>query len=42
MKPKVTKKKIHIHWSCGVKHFCEHKTKLGAWLHIKLRELTEF
>ena len=27
-------KKIKIKWSCGVIPFCEHRTKLGAWLHI--------
>lgn len=26
--------KIKIVWSCGVRPLCEHKTKLGAWLHI--------
>ena len=31
-------KKIKIVWSCGVKPFCEHKTKLGAWLHIYLNK----
>lgn len=24
---------IRIYWSCGVRPFCEHKTKIGAWIH---------
>lgn len=43
MKPKQIKgekgKKIKIAWSCGVKPFCEHKTKLGVWLHIWITKL---
>lgn len=27
------KRKIKIGWSCGVKAFCEHKTKFGALMH---------
>ncbi len=38
-KSRKDKKEIKIVWSCGVKSFCEHKTKLGAWIHILLSKL---
>jgi len=40
MKPILNKKKIKIVWSCGVRPFCEHKTKWGARVHYYLRWLS--
>lgn len=32
-------RKIKFVWACGVTPFCEHKTKIGAYLHIFINKL---